>query len=263
MTRSGIQPFAHGIVAALALAVDVVHGSVIVDTFDASFVGANFGGDFWSESQSGPGILGVRQVSVSFGGDSWSATQHASVSCSQGELRASWVSGGLLGMANNGDTSAVIRVRYSGFGELDLRAQGAAFHVEGQGFAYHSGDIASSMRGMTIFSGEFSSTATFPGLTASGGMSVFSIGAFSGLADLARVDAIEYWVASSETSRTIWPDPGAWDPECPWCMGSQTEYRISSTEASYTLSDITLVPAPAAAPMMIIARLFTVRRRRP
>ena len=240
--------------------------SIMVDAFDTGIAVPQG----WSPSmdldvsQSGPGILGRRRASVVHTGDwMWSERSSQFVN-GVGHVTVQWTSGGVPGASWSVDTSTRISFSYGEFGLVDLSSVDARLRVEGTGWASLERN-ASVYHGVTVRSGSDVGTVQVGGISVPGGAVEFSVAALAASVNLSAVDSIEFWLESVESSVSEWnpmPGPG-WDPlSGAGIEGGEYVWVPSRTEASFTLSGISIVPAPAAAPALLALGALVRSRRR-
>lgn len=231
--------------------------SIMVDAFDTGIAVPQG----WSPSlgldvsQSGPGILGRRRASVVHTGDwMWSERSSQFVN-GVGHVTVQWTSGGVPGASWSVDTSTRISFSYGEFGLVDLSSVDARLRVEGTGWASLHRN-ASVYRGVTVRSGSDIGTVQSSGLSAPGGSFEIALASLAGAVDLSAVDSIEFWFESVETSVS------EWDPMAGPGFEGGYAWAPSSTEAGFTFSGISIVPAPAAAPALLVLGVLARSRRR-
>lgn len=185
--------------------------------------------------QTGADVLGTRQVtSIAY----WQSTLIHEISfVGSGD--------GSLAIRTRGDgagSNAWVQVRgtiaYRNFGLLDLSADGQALRLAGQGVYGVHGWGGITTLGITLHSAGGSSTATVD-LTSNGVLNdlTFELNQFSGSADMTSVSGIDFTVRSS----------------CGVNGGVSFDYEAT---------EFSVVPAPAAAPLLALAGLTARGRRR-
>lgn len=257
LPRSPAELFQSACAALALFATAGTDASLVVDSFVTGVVVPQESpASGWGVSQSGAGILGVRSVDYqrsAFNGDAgarfehWAGAQRIelwSIAASDGSTAGTWVG-----------------IHYSGFGQINLGSPGLALQIDVTGAVAKFGNAGASLS-VTVRGGNTVRTALLwssDGQGASLSPMEVALSSLIGPGNLASVDSIEVTLQGSAASMQI-HQPPILDPELPGAGGALWEGAALS--GGFTFSGISIVPAPAAAPALLVLGALVRSRRR-